>query len=69
MSNITLPPDMKSLKITSQHVDEQGNIVLSVKSKNDHAACQKHGKPATKPNEKGPQPRILQAPFLNSLCI
>ena len=54
MSNITLPLDIKSLEITSQRVDKQGNIVLSVKSKNDHATCHKCGKPATKPNGRAP---------------
>ena len=34
MAQFTLPLDMKSLKITAQTIDTQGNIVFDVVSKN-----------------------------------
>ena len=50
MSNIILPLDIESLEITSQSIDNKGNIVLEVVSKNDHSTCHKCGQKAMKRN-------------------
>ena len=65
MSNINLPFDIDSLRIESQRVDNEGNIVLTVVSKCDHSTCHKCGKPATKPNGVAPPRRIRHLPILD----
>ena len=50
MSGINLPLDIKSLEIISQSIDNKGNIILDVVSKNDHSTCHRCGQPATKRN-------------------
>ena len=65
MSQINLPFDIKSLEIVSQEIDKQGNIVLTVKSKNDHSTCHKCGKPATKQNGHAPLRRIRHLSILD----
>ena len=50
MSDIILPLDIKSLEITSQSIDNKGNIILDVVSKNDHSTCHNCGQKATKRN-------------------
>lgn len=44
MSTFTLPLGIDSLEIISQSVDEKGNIIFDVKSKNDGTPCRKCGK-------------------------
>lgn len=65
MSEITLPLDIKSLEIISQHIDEQGNIVFKVKSKKGYSICHKCGKHATKPNAQAPLRRIRHLSILD----
>jgi len=65
MSDISLPLDIKSLDIISQRIDKQGNIVIKVRSKNDHSTCHKCGKPATIPNGKAPVRRIRHLSILD----
>lgn len=48
MANFTLPLDIKSLKITNQHIDSNGNITFSVESVCTGATCHKCGQLATK---------------------
>ena len=48
MTDFTLPLDIKSLDIISQHTDSQGNIILTVESKCNKTGCHKCGKDATK---------------------
>lgn len=48
MANFTLPLDIDSLEIISQHTDSKGNIVFTVESKCTETTCHKCGKPATK---------------------
>ena len=59
MTNINIPLDITSLKITSQSTDKQGNIILDVVSKNTYSTCHKCGKPATKRNGTAPV-RLIQ---------
>jgi len=63
MNQITLPLDIKSLEILSQRIDYEGNIVLRVRSRNDHSRCHKCGKPATKQNGHAPLRRIQHLPI------
>ena len=65
MSQITLPLDIKSLEVVSQRIDNEGNIVFEVKSKNDHSTCHKCGKPATKQNGRAPIRRIRHLPIFD----
>ncbi len=44
MSNLTIPLGIDSLKILSQTVDAQGNIIIDVESTNSATACHKCGK-------------------------
>ena len=39
MSEINLPLDIESLETTGQSVDNKGNIILDVVSKNAHRTC------------------------------
>jgi transposase len=48
MADFTLPLDIESLEIISQHTDSKGNIILTVESKCSKTACHKCGKNATK---------------------
>jgi transposase len=48
MADFTLPLDIESLEIISQHTDSKGNIILTVESKCSKTACHKCGKDATK---------------------
>ena len=63
MNQITLPLDIKSLEVLSQRIDSEGNIVLRVRSTNDHSTCHKCGKPATKLNGHAPMRRIQHLPI------
>lgn len=65
MSQITLPFDIQSLEIVPQLIDADGNIVLKVRSKNDHSTCHQCGKPATKPNGQAPTRRIRHLPIFD----
>jgi transposase len=48
MTQFTLPFDIESLEIIKQSIDNKGDIIFDVVSKNDHSTCHKCGKPATK---------------------
>lgn len=63
MNEITLPLDIKSLEILSRNVDSKKNIILKVRSTNDHSTCHKCGKPATKQNGHAPMRRIQHLPI------
>lgn len=64
MKEIQLPLDIKSLKITGQSIDKQGNIILDVESVNSGSRCHKCGKPATKRNGLAPMRMIRHLPIL-----
>ncbi len=66
MSQINLPFDMDSLEIIAQTIDNEGNIILDVVSKNDHSTCHKCGKAATKCNGKAPSRLIRHLPILDT---
>jgi len=66
MTQFTLPLDIKSLEITSQAIDNQGNIIFDVISKNDHSTCHKCGKPATKRDGTAPVRLIRHLPILDT---
>ena len=59
MTQINIPLDIASLKITAQCTDKQGNIILDVISKNAHSVCHKCRNPATKRNGLAPI-RLIQ---------
>jgi hypothetical protein len=63
MNHITLPIDIESLKIVSQSVDAQGNIVIEVKSKKNSISCHKCPKPTTKRYDTGPVIQIRHLPI------
>ena len=48
MADFQIPLDIKSLDITSQSTDKNGNIIIKVVSKNKKSTCHKCGEPATK---------------------
>ena len=48
MTSFTLPLDIKTLKITGQHIDYNGNITFDVESTCTETTCHKCGKQATK---------------------
>ncbi len=54
MAEINIPLDIYSLEVSSQAIDNEGNIVLEVVSKVNHSTCHKCGKPATKRNGTAP---------------
>ncbi len=56
MADFTIPLDIDSLEILSQHIDSKGRIVLTVESTCDGTTCHKCGKHATK--------RYAQAPVI-----
>ncbi len=58
MADFQLPLDIDSLEIIAQSIDSKGNIIIEVKSTNDHSTCHKCGKPATIYNGKAPKRRI-----------
>jgi len=65
MAKINLPLDIKSLEIVSQSIDKKGNIVFEVRSKSRKTTCHKCGKPATKPNGRGPKRRVRHLPIFD----
>ncbi len=65
MSDITLPLDIDSLRIISQAIDKDGNVILEVVSKNNHSTCHKCGKPATKRNGTAPTRLIRHLPIFD----
>lgn len=66
MAEINIPLDIKSLEIISQSFDKKGNIILDVRSKNDHSLCHKCGKPATKRNGTAPSRLIRHLPIFDT---
>lgn len=66
MSQINIPLDIDSLKIVSQSIDKEGNIILDVVSKHAHSTCHKCGKPATKRNGTAPKRLIRHLPILDT---
>jgi transposase len=58
MTKTYLPLDIDSLEITSQSLDNKGDIILKVVSKKRNSICHKCGKPATKPHGTAPIRRI-----------
>jgi transposase len=66
MKQITLPIDIKSLEITSQFLDIQGNIIIEVKSKKTSTACHKCKKPATKRYGTAPVIQVRHLPILDA---
>lgn len=62
MSHINLPLDINSLELVDQHIDNKGNIILSMISKNDHSTCHKCGNRATKRNGRARQIENRLAP-------
>lgn len=66
MSHLSIPLDIDSLEIVAQTVDNKGNIILDVVSKNDHSTCHKCGKPATKSNGKAPTRLIRHLPIFDT---
>lgn len=65
MNQITLPLDIKTLNLTSQHIDKKGNIVFTVESNVKQSICHKCGKPATKPNGHAPLRSIRHLPIFD----
>jgi len=65
MSEFTLPLDINTLEIISQHIDDKGNIVFKVKSNKGYSTCHKCGKHATKPNGHAPLRRVRHLPILD----
>ncbi len=65
MSEINLPLDIDSLEITGQSIDNKGNIILDVVSKNDHSTCHKCGRPATKSNGVAPIRMVRHLPIFD----
>ena len=65
MSQTTLPLDIDSLEIVSQHIDKEGNIVFSVVNKGKQSTCHQCGKPATKPNGHVPLRSIRHLPIFD----
>ncbi len=66
MNEIILPLDIKSLKIVSQSIDTQGNIIIEVKSKKDSTVCHKCQKPATKRYGTAPVIQVRHLPLLDT---
>jgi transposase len=66
MAQINLPLDIKSLEIVSQAIDNKGDIIIEVVSKNDHSTCHKCGKPATRQDGKAPTRLIRHLPLFNT---
>ena len=66
MTQINLPLDIKSLEITNQSIDNKGNIILDVISKNTNSTCHKCGKPATKRDGMAPVRLIRHLSILDT---
>ena len=66
MAQINLPLDIGSLEIVSQTIDNKGDLIIEVVSKNDHSTCHKCGKPATKRDGKAPIRVIRHLPLFNT---
>lgn len=66
MTQFTLPLDINSLEITKQSIDNKGNIIFDVVSKNDHSTCHKCGKPATKRSGTAPVRLIRHVSILDT---
>jgi len=58
MSEFTLPLDIKSLEVISQHIDKQGNMIIEVRSKHKGTKCHKCGQPATKRYGHAPEMKL-----------
>lgn len=65
MSQIKLPLDIESLEILSQRIDNEGNIVFKVKSKNTQSTCHTCGEAATKANGRAPARKVRHLPIFN----
>lgn len=66
MGHITLPLDIASLEILSQTIDDQGNIILEVRSTKTFSTCHKCGKPATKRYGTAPSLKIRHLSLLDT---
>ncbi|MDP4164369.1 MAG: ISL3 family transposase [Bacillota bacterium] len=66
MNEITIPLDIKSLKIIAQTIDKNGNIIIDVESVNTCSSCHKCGKPATKHNGTAPMRLIRHLPIFDT---
>ena len=65
MSNINLPFDINTLEITSQHIDNKGNITLNVESRCKHSRCHKCGNHATKRYGHAPEITVQHTSILD----
>ena len=54
MAQIHLQLDIESLEVLNQSIDNKGNIIINVVSKNTNSTCHKCGKPATKRDGTAP---------------
>ena len=61
-----IPLGIASLKILSQSVDIQGNIVIDVESTKTETLCHKCGKSATKPYGFGEILTVRHLPILDT---
>ena len=66
MTQINIQLDIKSLEITAQSIDNKGNIILDVVSKNSNSICHKCGKPATKRDGTAPSRVIRHLSILDT---
>ena len=66
MAQITLPLDIETLEIISQHFDKEGNIVIEVRSTRTYSTCHKCGKHATKRYGAAPKVKIRHLPILDT---
>lgn len=69
MANITLPFDIDSLEILSQHIDHKGNIILTVESKCKQTHCHQCGKAATKRHGYGETMKVRHTSILDTPVI
>jgi transposase len=69
MANFTLPLDIDSLNILSQHIDSKGNIIFTVESKCTETICHKCGKSATKRIGTNPPVDIRHTSILDTPVI
>ena len=54
MAQIHLQLDIESLEVLNQSIDNKGNIIINVVSKNTNSTCHKCGKPETKRDGTAP---------------
>ncbi|MEI6756047.1 MAG: ISL3 family transposase [bacterium] len=66
MAELHIPLDIKSLEILSQHINNKGEIILTVQSKKTETPCHKCGKPATTRYGYGPELTIRHLPILDT---